>query len=81
MQARTRRMSLLAGVAITLMVVLAGPMLAQSSRPTNVGFWTLDVAKSKVAADRKTMTITGTGTNPLGQTVNSVALYVRRNLG
>ena len=167
MQPRTGRGSLLAVVAVSLVVVLAGTMLAQSSRPTNVGMWRLNVAKSKavagtvpvsksatftvavagagakvtvdavpadgtvrhwaytanydgkdypitgncqygdavavtrvddnttnsiykqggkvtitqtavVSADRKTMTITGTGTNPLGQTVNSVAVYDKR---
>ena len=167
MQPRTGPAYLLAVVSVTLVVVLAGTMLAQSNRPTNVGIWTLNVAKSKVSAgtaaqskratftvavagagakvtvdavtaddtvrhwaytanydgkdypitgncqygdavavtrldanttksiykqggkvtitqdavvsaDRKTMTITGAGTNPLGQTVSSVAVYDRR---
>ena len=166
MQARTQQVNVLAVVALGLVVVLAGTMLAQSSRPTNIGSWMLNVAKSNVvagtaalsksatftvevagegakvtvdsvaaddtvrhwaytanydgkdypitgncqygdvvavtrvddnttssiykqggkvtitqnavvSADRKTMTITGTGTNSLGQTVNSVAVYDR----
>jgi hypothetical protein len=46
MQARMRQMSLLAVLAVTLVVVLGGTALAQSSNP-NVGIWKLNVAKSK----------------------------------
>jgi len=31
-----------------------------------------------VSSDRKTYTITAKGTNPLGQTINSVALYEKQ---
>ena len=51
MQARLRQMCLFAGVALTLVVVLAGTTLAQSSNPTNIGTWKLNLAKSKISAD------------------------------
>ena len=51
MQARIRQTCLFGVVALGLLVVLAGATLAQSSRPTNIGAWRLDLAKSKISAD------------------------------
>jgi hypothetical protein len=45
-QARIRQMSLVAVVAVGLVVVLGGTILAQSSN-TELGTWKLNVAKSK----------------------------------
>ena len=47
MQARSRQRDLFAVIAVTLVVVLAGTTLAQSSTPTNIGTWKLNFAKSK----------------------------------
>lgn len=49
MQARVQQMYLFAVVAVTLVVVLAGTTLAQSS-DSNIGTWKLNVAKSKYSA-------------------------------
>jgi hypothetical protein len=49
MQPRTGQVYLLAVVALGLVVVLAGTTLAQSSTPTNIGTWTLNLAKSTYA--------------------------------
>jgi hypothetical protein len=46
MQTRIRQASLFAVVALGLVVVLAGTTLAQSSTPTNIGTWKLNLAKS-----------------------------------
>jgi hypothetical protein len=46
MHAETRHTCLLAVVALGLVVVLAGTALAQSSTPTNIGTWKLNLAKS-----------------------------------
>jgi hypothetical protein len=43
------RVYLLAVVALGLVVVLAGTTFAQSSSPTNIGTWKLNVAKTKVS--------------------------------
>ena len=50
MQARIRQTCLLAVVALGLVVVFAGTALAQSSSPTNIGTWKLNLAKSTYAA-------------------------------
>ena len=50
MQARIRQACLFAVVALGLVVVLAGTALAQSSTPTNIGTWKIDLAKAKYAA-------------------------------
>jgi len=50
MQARIRQTCLFAVVALGLVVVLAGTTLAQSSTPTNIGTWKLNLAKSTYAA-------------------------------
>jgi hypothetical protein len=49
MQARLRQTCLFAVVALGLVVVLAGTTLAQSSKPTNIGTWKLNLAKSTYA--------------------------------
>jgi hypothetical protein len=49
MQSRTGQVYLLAVVALGLVVVLAGTMLAQSSS-SNLGTWNINLAKSKYAA-------------------------------
>jgi hypothetical protein len=51
MSARIRQACLFGVVAPGLVVVLAGATLAQSSTPTNIGAWMLDLAKSKFSAD------------------------------
>ena len=51
MQARTRQTCRFAVIALGLVVVLAGTTFAQSSTPTNIGTWKLDLAKSKISAD------------------------------
>lgn len=61
MQARMRQTCLSAVVALGLVVVLAGTALAQSSNPTNVGTWKLNLAKSTYAAG--TAPKSGTFTN------------------
>lgn len=75
MQFRMRQMCLFAVVAIGLVVVLAGTTLAQSSNPTNVGTWKLNVAKSKYSAGTApksaTFTIEAAGAG-LKATVDSV---------
>ena len=50
MQARIRQTCLFTAVALGLVVVLAGATLAQSSTPTNIGTWKLNLAKSTFAA-------------------------------
>jgi uncharacterized ParB-like nuclease family protein len=65
MKVRMRRMSLFAVVAVTFVVMLAGTTLAQSSNPTNVGTWELNVAKSNsssgTAPKSVTLTIAAAG--------------------
>jgi hypothetical protein len=60
---RLRQTCLFAALAVTVVVVLAGTTLAQSSTPTNVGTWKLNLAKSKYAA----------GTAPKSATFTNVA--------
>ena len=50
MQAGSRHTCLLAVVVLGLVVVLAGTALAQSSTPTNIGTWKLNLEKSAYAA-------------------------------
>ena len=50
MKTRMRQMCLFAVVAVTSVVVLAGTALAQSSSPTNIGTWKLNLAKSTYSA-------------------------------
>jgi hypothetical protein len=50
MQARIHQTCLFAVVALGLVVALAGTTLAQSSTPTNIGTWKLNLAKSTYAA-------------------------------
>jgi hypothetical protein len=47
MHARMRQTCLFTVVALGLVVLLAGTTFAQSSSPTNIGTWKLNVAKSK----------------------------------
>lgn len=46
MHARLRQTCLFATVAVTLAVVLAATTLARTGDPTNIGTWTLNLAKS-----------------------------------
>jgi len=63
-QARSRQRDLLAVVAVTLVVVLAGMTLAQSSTPTNIGTWKLNFAKSRaLSADNGPASVSSTITN------------------
>jgi hypothetical protein len=59
MHAETRRTCLLVVVALGLVVVLAGTILAQSSNP-RLGTWKLDVAKSTYAAGTAPKSVTFT---------------------
>ena len=38
---------------------------------------TIVTAKTSVSKDGKTMTVTTTGTNPMGQAMNNVAIYTK----
>ena len=49
MQAKERQVNLFAVVAVALVVVLGGSVLAQSSNP-HVGMWKANIAKSKVVS-------------------------------
>jgi hypothetical protein len=76
MQARMRQMYLFAVVALGLVVVLAGTTLAQSSNPTNIGTWKLNVAKSTATtgAGSKSVTFTVVAADAgVKVTVDSVA--------
>jgi hypothetical protein len=59
MQAGLRRTCLFAVVAVTVVVVLAGTTLAQSSDP-RLGTWKLDVSKSTYAAGTAPQSVTFT---------------------
>jgi len=76
MQAGSRQTCLFAVVALGLVVVLAGTALAQSSTPTNVGTWKLNLTKSTYAAGTapksSTLTIEAAGAG-FKATVDAVA--------
>jgi hypothetical protein len=74
-QARIRQMSLVAVVALGLVVFLGGTAFAQSSNP-EVGTWKLNVAKSKFSpgagAKSRTVKIEAAGAG-IKQTIDEVA--------